>query len=71
MSAATQFKYRVKILDGTPTLKPTYNALLWLESKDLEAWIDYDIDLHAGRLGYTSFWFHNKELALEFALVNL
>lgn len=68
MSKKTRFHIEVRIPGD---LEPTYDAIEWLRSNGYEDWIDFDIDMHGGKTGYSSFYFWNKETAFEFALVCL
>ena len=65
----SDFKYEVKVYESGPTvLGNTYEAIAWLDSKNLEHWIDFELDMYGGMVGYTTFSFWSKELATEFAL---
>lgn len=60
-----KFIYPVKIMDGTDNLVHTYSAMAWLSREhNLRAERDYAIDMHGGRLGYTTFSFKDKDKAL-------
>lgn len=65
----SNFKYEVRVIESGPTvLGDTYTALAWLEKKGLDSWIHFEVDMHGGKLGYTTFYFWSKEVATEFAL---
>lgn len=64
---------------GGNKLDVTYAALAWLADRKwrpcdgdpLEArarW-DWDVNMHGGGMGYTSFWFRQPSKAIEFKLV--
>jgi hypothetical protein len=40
----------------------------WLSDRGLRPDRDYDLDMHGGRLGYTSFWFKRRVDAMATAL---
>lgn len=66
------FIYEIRIAEGqiaTQDLDNTYQALQWIYDNNYKNGYDFLIDIHRGRLGYASFYFHNKELATEFALI--
>lgn len=60
--------------DGN-SLDVTYAALDWLQERGWrqidaigEPW-DWDINMHGGAIGFTSFWFRDPSKAVEFKLV--
>lgn len=71
VSNKTRFQIEVRIPDVTKNLPLTHAALGWLRSKCYEDRLDFDIDLHGGKTGYSSFHFWDKETAFEFALACL
>jgi hypothetical protein len=53
----------------------TYAALAWLQERGWQQldnnpgrW-DWDLHMHGGEMGYTSFWFREASKAIEFKLV--
>jgi hypothetical protein len=61
-------KCEVRIADD-PALSNAYNALDWLTARGYRDSVDWDIDMHSGAIGYTSFFFRDESLATEFKLV--
>jgi hypothetical protein len=59
----------VRVVDTDIYLAPTYAALAWLNDRKLVNDKDWSIDMHGGRLGYTSFFFADHRLAVEFKIV--
>jgi hypothetical protein len=64
----TDLKIEVRITDPKG-LERTYEALDWLIARRYKDEVDWDVDMHSGLRGYSSFYFHSQELATEFALV--
>lgn len=42
-----------------------HDTLEWLASQGKQPDKHFDIDMHGGRLGYTSFWFKDRLLAIR------
>ena len=63
----TVFVHEVKIPDNGSLLR-TYEEIDWLKSEKLEPHIDWDIDMHGGEGGFTSFFFKDKDHAMLFKL---
>lgn len=63
-----KLQIEVKLNDDT-ILTKTYDALGWLSAKGYRNSIDWDVDMHAGLTGYTTFYFASPDLAAEFSLV--
>lgn len=65
------FEHEVKVFEKhNSTLENTYSALDWLRGEHYRDSVDYDIDMHGGLIEYTSFYFDNIQVAIEFALAN-
>lgn len=66
----TTFPIEVQILESKNyrndigSLIRTYEVLDWLSEQKMVASRDFDIDMHGGQMGYTSFWFKDKKKAL-------
>lgn len=63
-------RYEVRITDDRKGAN-TYAALVWLADRGYRSAVDWDIDMHGGTIGYTSFFFGDEPLAVEFKLVFL
>lgn len=59
----------VQVPDTSSTLGPTYKALGWLKEQKLRADKDWDINMHGGTLGYTSFFFADHRVAIQFKIL--
>jgi hypothetical protein len=59
----------VRVVDDDLTLFRSDVALEWLTDRNLEVYKDWDINMHGGKLGYTSFFFTDHRIAIEFKIV--
>lgn len=58
-----KFPYEVQVpISNDPEFG--HQTLEWLASRKKRPDRDFEIDMHGGRLGYTSFWFKDNSLAI-------
>lgn len=58
----------VKVNDNAG-LTTTFDAIDWLLDRNYVDNVDWNVNMHAATLGYSSFYFKDPELATEFTLV--
>ena len=71
MTANPSFKHKVQIFEPNGSgLEKTYECLRWLLKKRWYHYRTFEIDMHSGKVGYSTFYFKNEKRALEFKLTH-
>ena len=66
--ARLDYPYEVQAPDSED-LRNGHDTLEWLTNKGIKPYHHFDIDMHHGQAGYTSFYFKSKKIAIWTALV--
>lgn len=62
------FGFEVQVPDANDN-RNGHDVIEWLTALGKEPDWHFDIDMHGGRLGYTSFWFKDRLLAIRTRLM--
>ena len=66
--AGLNYPYEVQVTDNKDPHNG-HDTVYWLDKKGIEPYRHFDIDMHGGQAGYTSFYFKSKKLAIWTAIV--
>ena len=62
------FRFEVRVPDNKDP-RNGHDTLEWLESQGKSPGLHFNVDMHSGNLGYTSFWFKDRLLAIRTLLI--